>query len=247
MTDVSADMEDVYRRAEKRYSTIERQIQWLGSFSAGGSYADGAITVAENLAEAQGIRQKASSSKNVEVLEGLMSDAEDITFKRVKKETVDFVGVRLNKAIQIQEESKMAREGATEKKLRGEIKNASTESEFARILRGAEDEVSESGYNRLSGEVDKRLKEIRYEKAEVARQERERLAKERIDSEKKEASLQKIKEDKAEEVRKDEARQIQRKRAAEIEAEKRLEEQRAIQREIDKEVERAIRDAQENS
>lgn len=229
--------EDVYGRAEMKFSSLEKQIQWLSSFAqkGGNEYEQAAVEVATQLSEAKGIRQKASSSKSIETLESLKLDALDIPIKTVKEETMTFVETRIIKLRKIQDESKLAQQGATEKRLRSEIKKAESESELADILREAEDEVSDSGYNRLLGNTQQRQKVLNFLKSETARLERERLSKERKAFEKEEKRLQKIQEEKEEQERKEEARRIQREGQARKEAER--EAQRELQRQLAREQE----------
>lgn len=92
-------MEEVFERVERKFTDIQQQIGWLSSFEEkpGNEYEKDAVKVAEELQRSLEIVSEAESSKSVEELEDLSSEAKKLKFNKDKP--VEIVTKRITEVI----------------------------------------------------------------------------------------------------------------------------------------------------
>lgn len=251
MTDVMEAMDDAYKRAERKFSSIDKQLEWLGGFGAIGglnTYEKGALQAYEELNAAKELKDKVGGA-SIFTIDKLEEDAKDIRFANVKRDVQKVITTR-RKELE-SESTKVDRQ--TEKEYKSKIKDAKTPEEVDELVEKVGGlGIYKKTFNILKQEGLDRKKEIGVQvgKAKKDKEQddaRKREAQEKIDREaEKDAKNQKIL-DAAEEAR---VRQRQRydeqKLAAQIAAEKdaRADELAEAMKERRKELDRANEERQ---
>jgi hypothetical protein len=143
--------EKIYERAEMRFGSIEKQIEWLKSFGGmygGNEYELAAVGVGEDLEQGLIIQEKAESAKSLEELNDLSKQANKLKFNR--GETLGAINTRISdfeeereqqiRSIEIQEESISEEERDIESDEQTEVQEI--ESEADEIIETGEIEAS---------------------------------------------------------------------------------------------------------
>lgn len=186
-------MEEVFQRAENKFSSVQQQLGWLSSFDArkGNAYEKDAVKVAEELSSFIDLKDKIKRAKPSE-LPSLQNEANSLGIKKLKNEVTDLIKDRGSKLSQ--ESTKVSSIA------QNRMKAATNQVEIDNILDETEPDLSEKEYNRLKSNANILKKELRQKAHEelLQRQAEEKAAREereaREEKEKEEAEYQAEKE-----------------------------------------------------
>lgn len=149
MTDVAGDMDAVYKRAEKKFSSIEAQAEWLKSFGGkhgGSSYEKGAVEVGDELESAIELRDKSKDAGDITTLNDYASEAKklkygkDIALDPINKKIKEFE----KEEVEIQEISTEIREEISDVSRETLTKQRARESEIDEEIQGLQ-EAADAG------------------------------------------------------------------------------------------------------
>lgn len=97
MTDVDAMMEEIYRRAERKFSTKSGMANWMNSFKNGGSksaYEDAAVELSKSVYLASEIESDLNKVDNLDDAEVLINKVDSIDYGPLRDEVYSEVQAR---------------------------------------------------------------------------------------------------------------------------------------------------------
>jgi hypothetical protein len=233
-------MEMVFQRAESKFSSIDKQIEWLGGFGAvarGNAYELAALEAYEDLKKAKDIKDQIPKA-GIILIDQLQTQSQDITITKVRRDVRAEIKSRKSEL-----ESQFRKvETQTVNEYKQKIKSAESTEELKEIIKQADSPtIPEKTYNKIKSEADKKMKELKREES------LEKQAK--IEAEQKRIKEEKIRQRQAEKEEKArlESERIEEQRRITKERQREKEAERELQREIEREERRiAERIAREN-
>lgn len=210
-------MEEVFQRAENKFSTLDAQIGWLSSFAQkkGNAYERDAMAVASDLERAREIKRQIATAKMLE-LDRLEDSAGQITLSKIQKPILSEIKSRRQ---EIQKDFDRI-EKQSEDKFKSEIKSATTIPAVQSILDKAERDTIPKTFNKINDAGQRKIKEIRRDEAKERERQLKEAKIERMKKEKEERELEKQRKAEEYQERRAEVNRRREEREAEIAREK---------------------------